>query len=441
MKQIDILNSLKAHYNIEELNEMQKAVLSATNNNGDIILLSPTGSGKTIAFIVPILKKLNKPNGSVQAVIIAPSRELVIQIGKIVRDLATGYKVTCCYGGHNVLDEKKSLSVVPSIIISTPGRLLDHINRGHINVQSTHSLVLDEFDKSLELGFQDEMRRILRHMPNLSKRYLTSATNIDNIPDFVRIFKPQYIDFSNTKKELDQRTSVLSVKSEDKDKIQSLTKLLGSIPNGRTIIFANYRDATERIYEFLKRQNIPVGLYHGGLDQIDREKSIAMFNNGSYMIMVTTDLGARGLDIAEVMNIIHYHIPISEETYVHRNGRTARINATGNVYVLINSSDKLPEYMSFDGELKCQENIEKYPNAHFATLFFQAGKKEKISRGDILGFISKNGGIEGKEIGMINLYDHYALVAVPANKVSSILSLLAPLKIKNKRVRITLAQI
>lgn len=440
MKQIDILNSLKAHYNIEELNEMQKAVLSATNNNGDIILLSPTGSGKTIAFIVPILKKLNKPNGSVQAVIIAPSRELVIQIGKIVRDLATGYKVTCCYGGHNVLDEKKSLSVVPSIIISTPGRLLDHINRGHINVQSTHSLVLDEFDKSLELGFQDEMRRILRHMPNLSKRYLTSATNIDNIPDFVRIFKPQYIDFSNTKKELDQRTSVLSVKSEDKDKIQSLTKLLGSIPNGRTIIFANYRDATERIYEYLKRQNIPVGLYHGGLDQIDREKSIAMFNNGSYMIMVTTDLGARGLDIAEVMNIIHYHIPISEETYVHRNGRTARINATGNVYVLINSSDKLPEYMSFDGELKCQENIEKYPNAHFATLFFQAGKKEKISRGDILGFISKNGGIEGKEIGMINLYDHYALVAVPANKVSSILSLLAPLKIKNKRVRITLAQ-
>lgn len=440
MKQIDILNSLKAHYNIEELNEMQKAVLSATNNNGDIILLSPTGSGKTIAFIVPILKKLNKPNGSVQAVIIAPSRELVIQIGKIVRDLATGYKVTCCYGGHNVLDEKKSLSVVPSIIISTPGRLLDHINRGHINVQSTHSLVLDEFDKSLELGFQDEMRRILRHMPNLSKRYLTSATNIDNIPDFVRIFKPQYIDFSNTKKELDQRTSVLSVKSDDKDKIQSLTKLLGSIPNGRTIIFANYRDATERIYEYLKRQNIPVGLYHGGLDQIDREKSIAMFNNGSYMIMVTTDLGARGLDIAEVMNIIHYHIPISEETYVHRNGRTARINATGNVYVLINSSDKLPEYMSFDGELKCQENIEKYPIAHFATLFFQAGKKEKISRGDILGFISKNGGIEGKEIGMINLYDHYALVAVPANKVSSILSLLAPLKIKNKRVRITLVQ-
>ncbi len=440
MKQIDILNSLKVHYNIEELNEMQKAVLSATNNNGDIILLSPTGSGKTIAFIMPILKKLNKPNGNVQAVIIAPSRELVIQIGKIVRDLASGYKVTCCYGGHNVLDEKKSLSVVPSIIISTPGRLLDHINRGHINVQSTHSLVLDEFDKSLELGFQDEMRRILRHMPNLSKRYLTSATNIDNIPDFVRIFKPQYINFSNTKKELDQRTSVLCVKSEDKDKIQSLTKLLGNIPNGRTIIFANYRDATERIYEYLKRQNIPVGLYHGGLEQIDREKSIAMFNNGSYMIMVTTDLGARGLDIAEVMNIIHYHIPISEETYVHRNGRTARINATGNVYVLINSTDKLPKYMSFDGELKCQENIEKYPNAHFATLFFQAGKKEKISRGDILGFISKNGGIDGKEIGMINLYDHYALVAVPANKVSSILSLLAPLKIKNKRVRITLVQ-
>lgn len=441
MKQKDILGALKAHYGIEELNNMQKAVLSASGEQGDIILLSPTGSGKTIAFLIPLLKALKEPSGNLQAVIIAPSRELVIQISKVARDIATGHKVTCCYGGHNVLDEKQSLSVTPSIIVSTPGRLLDHINREHIDVHSTRLLVLDEFDKSLELGFQDEMRRILRHMPNVSKRYLTSATDIDEIPDFVRIFNPLHIDFKKDKRDLDRRTEVFKVFSDDKDKLQALLKLIHNVPCGRTIVFANYRDAVERIYRFLKDYKIPAGIYHGGLEQIDREKSIAMFNNGSYTIMVTTDLGSRGLDIAEVTNIIHYHIPTSEETYTHRNGRTARMNADGNVYVLVSSADILPTYISFDKDFEMSKTIETKLSAPFRTLYFQAGKKEKISRGDILGFISNNGGIDGKEIGTIDLHDHYALVAIPANKAQSVLDKIRSLKIKNKRVRITLTEI
>ena len=441
MKQKDILSALKSHYGIEHLNEMQNAVLSASGEQGDIVLLSPTGSGKTIAFLVPLLKSLKEPNGNLQAVIIAPSRELVMQIGKVARDIATGYKVTCCYGGHNVLDEKQSLSVAPSIIVSTPGRLLDHINREHIDVHSTRLLVLDEFDKSLELGFQDEMRKILRRMPNISRRFLTSATNIEEIPDFVRVFKPKTVDFREQKDELDERTTVLRVNSDDKDKLQALLKLLKNIPDGRTIVFANYREAVERIYYFLKDNDVPVGVYHGGLDQIDREKAIAMFNNGSYSVMITTDLGARGLDIAEVMNIIHYHIPTSEETYTHRNGRTARVKAKGNVYVLVNSADNLPEYMEFNGELEIHDDAEMTIKAQYATLYFQAGKKEKISRGDIVGFISKNGGIEGSEIGTIDLHDHYALVAIPQEKAKMVLNNIQRLKIKNKRVRITLAEI
>ena len=441
MKQKDILGALKAHYGITELNDMQQSVLATSSEEGDIILLSPTGSGKTIAFLVPLLKALKAPTGNLQAVIIAPSRELVIQIDKVARNIVTGHKITCCYGGHNVLDEKQSLSVTPSIIISTPGRLLDHIKREHINVHSTRLLVLDEFDKSLELGFQDEMRRILRRMPNISNRYLTSATAIEDIPDFVRIFKPQYIDFRENKEELTQRTTILRVNSDDKDKLQALLKLLKNVPNGRTIVFANYRDAVDRIYSFLKENNVPVGVYHGGLDQIDREKAISMFNNGSYSVMITTDLGARGLDIAEVMNIIHYHIPITEEIYTHRNGRTARVKATGNVYVLVNTVDKLPEYMEFDGHFDMKEDAEITIKAQYATLYFQAGKKEKISRGDIVGFISNNGGIDGKEIGTIDLHDHYALAAVPVDKAKDILDRIKSLKIKNKRVRITLAEI
>ncbi len=441
MKQKDILGALKTHYGIATLNDMQEAVLAKSNEHGDIILLSPTGSGKTIAFLVPMLKALKDTSNQLQAVIIAPSRELVMQIGKVARDIATGYKVTCCYGGHNVTDEKQSLSVTPTIIVSTPGRLLDHINRNHIDVYPTRLLVLDEFDKSLELGFHDEMKKILKRMPNLSKRYLTSATDIDDIPEFVRIHNPQFVDFRNDKAELDQRTTVLRVNSDEKDKLQSLLKLLKNLPDGRTIVFANYRDAVERIYNFLKENDVPAGVYHGGLDQIDREKAIAMFNNGSYTVMVTTDLGSRGLDIAEVKSIIHYHMPTSEEIYTHRNGRTARVDATGNVYVLVNSSDRIPEYVVFDGKFHIKENAVMQLSAPCSTLFFQAGKKEKISRGDIVGFISNNGGIDGKEIGTIAIHNHYALVAVPASKAKDILQRISHLKIKNKRVRITLATI
>lgn len=441
MKEKEILSAITAHYDIEELNQMQKAMLARSTEKGDMILLSPTGSGKTIAFVIPLLKSFKDKPGRLQAVIIAPSRELVMQIYNVVRNIATGIKVTCCYGGHNVLDEKQSLSVTPSIIVSTPGRLLDHINRGNIDVYTTSFLVLDEFDKALELGFEDEMKKILHRMPNISRRFLTSATDIDQLPDYVRINNPIRLDFLKEKKEVEKRMNIIAVKSESKDKLDALNTLLNNIPEGRTIVFANYRESVDRIYSYLKEKGISVGVYHGGLDQIGREKAISMFNNGSYSVMLTTDLGSRGLDIAEVMNIVHYHFPVSEEIYTHRNGRTARVSASGNVYVLIGPEEKVPGYMRFEGHVELDKNATGHVKAPMASLYFQAGKKEKISRGDIVGFISNNGGIEACEIGQIDLKDHYALVAVPASKATDILNRLSPLKIKNKKVRISVAEI
>ena len=348
MKEKDILAAVAKHYQIDELNEIQKATLSKSADARDIILLSPTGSGKTIAFLIPLIKALKDKPGILQAVIIAPSRELVLQIAGITANLATGFKVTCCYGGHNVLDEKKSLSVVPSIIVSTPGRLLDHINRGNIDVHSATQIVLDEFDKSLELGFQDEMKRIIRKMPNISRHYLTSATSLSEIPDFINIDAPVTLNFLHQNAELNQRIDILKVQSPQKDKLSCLLDLLRSIPNGRTIVFANHREAVERIYNYLIDNQVSAGIYHGGLDQIQREKAITLFNNGSFITLVTTDLGARGLDIAEVMNIIHYHIPTSAESYTHRNGRTARVAASGNVYVILGPQEKAPAFIKFD---------------------------------------------------------------------------------------------
>ena len=438
MKEKEIISNIREKLGIECLNDMQREMLDSINEPGDLVLLSPTGSGKTLAFIAPMLKELKAPNGKLQAVIIAPSRELVIQIFGIVRAIATGHKVTCCYGGHSVADERQSLSVVPSIIVSTPGRLLDHINREHINVFTTRLLVLDEFDKSLELGFHDEMKRILRHMPNIARRTLTSATMIDEFPDFLRLHQVRIVNFLADKKELDSRLTVWSVRSDAKDKLEAALSLLKSITPGRTIIFANHRESAERIQEFLVQRGVSAGLYHGGLDQQEREMALTLFDNGSNLILVTTDLGSRGLDIADVASIIHYHLPSSREIYTHRNGRTARVAANGNVYVLLGPTEEVPDYITFNDELSLNKaNATAELKSQVASIYFNAGKKEKISRGDIVGFIANNGGITAQEIGTISLHDHYAIVAVPRAKVDDILSRIARLKIKNKRVRIT----
>lgn len=416
---------------------MQRKMLGSFDDSGDIVLLSPTGSGKTIAYLIPVLKELREPVGHVQAVVIAPSRELVIQIGEIARSLATGHKVTCCYGGHNVADEKQSLSVVPSLIVSTPGRLLDHINRAHVDVGSVRMLVLDEFDKSLELGFHDEMRRVLGKMTHVSRRVLTSATMIDSFPDFLRLYRARIFNFLDDNKNVSSRIKVWKVASADCDKLAAVLALLENLPESRTIIFANYREAAERIYKYLIESGVAAGLYHGGLDQHEREVALTLFGNGTHITLVTTDLGSRGLDITGVTAIVHYHLPASQEAYIHRNGRTARVAEEGEVFVILGPDETAPEYMNFDGERTLDFEHRVDLKSGVASLYFQAGKKEKLSRGDIVGFIANNGGISAQEIGQISLHDHYAIVAVPRSEVDAVMERISRVKIKNKRVRIS----
>ena len=191
MKEKEILQVVRERLGIEVLNDMQQQALDAwKSGEGDIVLYSPTGTGKTLAFALCLLQGLKPPMQRLQAVVMAPSRELVMQTAEILRVLATGYKVTPCYGGHAVADEKASLAVTPDVIVSTPGRLLDHQKRGHIDLSGTRLLVLDEMDKSLELGFEDEMRRLLKQMPRINRRILASATVLDIVPDYVRLHNP-----------------------------------------------------------------------------------------------------------------------------------------------------------------------------------------------------------------------------------------------------------
>ena len=350
MKESDIIQNIKSKFGIESINAMQRTMADEFRRQ-EIMLLSPTGSGKTIAFAIYLIKNLKEPCGRVQAVVIAPSRELTVQIYKVMQAISSEYKTTCCYGGHNFEDEKNSLNATPDIIISTPGRLLDHLTRGDIDIRPVRILILDEFDKSLELGFQDEMRKIIRRMPNISRRVLTSATKLATTPDFIDLSSASILDFLK-ENATETRLKIIEVKSDLKDKLKALGNLLYSLGEEKSIVFANHRESVERIFNYLKEKGFPAGIYHGGLEQIEREKAVALFNNGTISILVTTDLGSRGLDIADVKHIIHYHIPVSAETYTHRNGRTARVSATGSVYVITGPEEKMPEFIKFDENKK-----------------------------------------------------------------------------------------
>lgn len=438
MKEKEFLPLVKDKLGIAELNPMQQKMMQTASESRDIILLSPTGSGKTLAFILPMLKTLKPSTGRVQAVVIAPSRELVLQIAEIIRNIAAGFKTTVLYGGHKVEDEVNSLAAGTDIIVATPGRLLDHINRRNIDVLPTRILVLDEFDKSLELGFEKEMKKIFERLKNVSRIILTSATKADILPEFLKLNNPLTLDFSENNKDLNRRLRVHRVDSDRADKLEALALLLENIASKRgefprSIVFVNHRESAERTAAYLRKHGIPAVLYHGALDQRDRETAVALFNNGTRPVLVATDLAARGLDIRGVTDIIHYHQPLTPETYTHRNGRTARVDNTGDVYVLAGPEEDIKDYIDFDTTTYLDPEKRYKSDTRWETLYFSAGKKEKLSRGDILGFLVKEGGLEGNQIGKIDVYDHYALAAIDSAASSGLLSRIKGKKIKGEK--------
>lgn len=448
MREKDFLPLVSSRLGIDSINDMQRKMLDSTNRaSGGIMLLAPTGSGKTLAFSLPVLKMLKPAAGHLQALVIAPGRELVLQIAGILRKLAPGYRILTLYGGHAVSDEVNSLSVIPEIVVATPGRLLDHINRRNIDVISTRIVVLDEFDKSLSLGFEDEMRRIFKHLKNVSRVILTSATEAPAIPEFVPVSDLLRLDYLDANQELKKRIPVYVAETDSPDKLASLLSLLvclspqgGNI--GRTVVFVNHRESASRVNEWLIRHGATSEVYHGALDQQAREKALALFRAGSKPILISTDLGARGLDVDDVDNVIHYHLPPTQEDWIHRNGRTARAGREGHVYVLKSPSELLPEYMTPYESLGFALNKEigekcKVLSSSLSTLRVGAGRREKISRADLLGWLVKECGVPGNEIGRLEVSDHFSLATMPSVWANYVLRRGKNQRIKGSNRRIT----
>ena len=316
------------------LNAMQEETADAVLHTGkDVVVISPTGSGKTYAYLLPLIQRLKASSDELQAVVLVPGRELALQSACVLKDMGSGLRAMALYGGRPAMEEHRALrEVKPQIVFATPGRLNDHLDKANIDAGTVKWLVIDEFDKCLELGFQEEMMHILSGLPGIERRILLAATESESIPDFVSMGRTVRLDFRTDNSGVFERIRLYTVASPEKDKLETLSRLLLSLGDKSSIVFLNYRDSVERTALFLKEKGFTVSWFHGGLEQHEREAALYRFSNGSAPILVSTDLASRGLDIPDVDNIIHYHLPETEENYVHRVGRTARWDKEGKTF-------------------------------------------------------------------------------------------------------------
>ena len=456
MKLADILRNLK----IEQLTPMQEAAYEAYRSDKDLVLLSPTGSGKTLAFLLPLVQSLKTDVQGVQAVVLVPSRELALQIETVFKTMNTPFKAISCYGGRPAMEEHRTMrGVNPSVIIGTPGRMNDHLKKENFDARIVTTLVIDEFDKCLEFGFHDEMSEVIGQLPSLKKRILLSATDAEEIPMFVNLNSaPAKVNSASanvssvratpnsletggfiklnflSEEPVSERLNLQKVLSPEKDKLETLYRLLCTLGDHSTLVFVNYRESVERVADYLKSKKFPCDAFHGGMEQDDRERALYKFRNGSCPVLVSTDLAARGLDIPGIDNIVHYHLPVNEEAFTHRNGRTARWEASGSSFLLLHSEERLPDYLPEDiTTFELPEQTPKPAKSRWATLYIGKGKKDKLNKIDIVGFLYKKGGLAKEDVGQVDVKEHHAFVAIRRGKVNQLLTLIRGEKIKGMK--------
>ncbi len=419
---------------IVQLNDMQKDAHKSILSNSETILLSPTGTGKTLAFLLPTIAQLDASIQQVQVLILVPSRELAIQIEQVVREMGSGFKANAVYGGRSGSKDRLELKHPPAILIGTPGRVADHLRREVIEVNHIKTLILDEFDKSLEVGFENEMKEIISSLTAIEKKVLTSATQRVEIPSFLSIKNPNPLDYlGNNKPQLNLKV----VTSPTPDKLETLASLLSHIKDGNGIIFCSLKDTIQTVSDYLYETDIDHDCFYGGLDQVDRERALLKFRNGTHRILVATDLAARGIDVPDLSFIIHFQLPVKKEEFIHRNGRTARMKNDGTAYVMIWQREELPSFVE-GAELMEVKSGKRFVNSSWKTLFISGGRKDKISKGDIAGLFFKQGQLSKSELGIIELKQDCAFVSIPSEKSAQLIKLLNNTKLKKKKVRISL---
>ncbi len=428
-----------ARLGISDLNPMQQEMLQLYGRERKIVLLSPTGSGKSVAYLLPLLGTLDADASEVQALVLVPSRELALQTSDVVKKMATPVRAVACYGGRPAMEEhRKLMAQQPQLVIGTPGRILDHMRKENLRAAGIRTLVIDEFDKCLELGFREQMADILALL-RPDRCVLLSATDSPEIPNFVgQGFRR--LNYNDADEQIPDRIAVHQVLSPAKDKLDTLGQLLCVLGAATSLVFVNYRESVERVGSYLQQLGLVAGVFHGGMEQRDRERALFRFSNGSANIFVSTDLASRGLDIPGIQNVIHYHLPLNEEAFIHRNGRTARWDAGGDAYIILGPEEHLPDYV------RCNPDVFHFPAVipppslpRWETLYIGKGKRDKINKVDIVGFLSKVGGLGREQLGRIDVLPDWSYAAVERTACRDVLARVRGQKIKGQKTIIALA--
>lgn len=417
---------------IEDINEMQREAVLRSREGRDVVLLSPTGSGKTLAYLLPLLERVEASIKGVQAVVVVPTRELARQVCEVWRLMRVPEGMAAFYGGRPVEQEAAVFAgSSPSVVVGTPGRLIDHLRRGTFAVDACSLLVMDEFDKCLEMGFRDEMVSLLALLPAVRVRYLVSATDGEDISLFVNDGEAVHLDYRSLDEQPSRRTAFYTLATTPEERLERLARLLCSFGGEPAIVFCNFRESVDEVRAFLAKRGVRCVAYHGAMEQKDRELALYKFSASCVNVLVSTDLAARGLDIKDVCHVVHYQRAMSADVFTHRNGRTARWDAGGAVYMFTFEGKELPDFVpSVLEEYELPQKTVLPPPSSWAVLYVGKGRRDKISRGDLAGFFIKKGGLRADEVGTIAVLDRYSYVAVRMKRLREVLKTVAGEKIK-----------
>ena len=424
----------------KNMTAIQEASLPLIIQGVDVIAEAKTGSGKTAAFGIGLLNALDVKKFRVQSLVLCPTRELADQVAKELRRIARfqhNIKILMLTGGESFGRQLGSLEHQAHIIVGTPGRVLKHLNKESLELSNLKTLVLDEADRMLDMGFIEEIQSVLEFVPNERQTLLFSATYDDEILKISKKIQKDAVSIKTTTSEVENK--IIQEFYETNNKVQTLVNILSSYKPQNVIVFTNTKLGAKELAEGLVKQKIDALAIHGDLEQYERNDVLVQFANKSCPILVATDVAARGLDIKELSMVVNYDLPHGFETYTHRIGRTGRAGAEGIAISLYESyeSEKADEYsneeVKFLEHSALEEAKEFQMKPEYITLVIEGGKKDKLRAGDILGALTGDGGLQGSSIGKIDIYDRQAYVAIENKFIDKAEKSLKNGKIKNKK--------
>ncbi|WP_347356948.1 ATP-dependent RNA helicase DbpA [Bdellovibrio sp.] len=432
-----------------EMTPIQQESLPLLLAGKDIIGQAKTGSGKTAAFALPILNKIKIEESYLQALILCPTRELATQVVGEIRKLGRrlpGLQVLSLTGGQSGREQVQSLENGVQIAVGTPGRVADFVTRNRVDLSAVKTVVLDEADKMLDMGFADEIKTVMSDLPGSRQTVFFSATFPESIEHLSRKYQ-RHVTPVIIEEEESNAIEQLVYDCEDDDKANTLLRVLQQHPSDSTIVFCNTRIAVDTLADLLTQQGVPAGALHGDMEQRERDRVMALFRNKSHRILVATDVAARGLDIDHLELVINFDLPLSPEIYVHRIGRTGRAGKTGVAVTLAHPKDtlKLTAFseatggkfqrpsLGFKNQYGLNKNLREAP---MRTLSISGGRKDKLRPGDILGALTGDAGIAGTEVGKIEIQDKISYVAVSNKMADTALQKLRDGRIKGQKFQV-----